>query len=200
MISKSERLIHFLKKEGGLASYSHIINAGFDRSDLKILLRLKQIQKIDRALYRLTVSPSLSNPDLVMVSMRSPEGVICLVSALVFHEATSEIPGFVDMAIPKGHYAHKINYPPVHYYRFSEETWKAGIIEQKIDGHCIKVYNLAKTVADCFKFRNKIGIHIARDALKTAVLEKGVSPKEMMFYADICRVANILKPLLETIL
>ncbi len=200
MISKRERLINFFKKRRGLATYSDIIHTGFNKSDLKVLLHLKQIQKIDRALYKLTMSTSLSNPDLIMVSMKSPKGVICLLSALAFHEVTSEIPRLIDLAIPQGNHANKINYPPVHYYHFSKETWNAGIVEQEIDGYKVKVYNVAKTVADCFKFRNKIGINIARDALKTAVLEKGISPKEIMFYADICRVANIIKPLLETIL
>jgi hypothetical protein len=106
----------------------------------------------------------------------------------------------VDIAIRRGTHADKIKYPPVRFYRFAPETWEAGIDDYEIEGHKIRVYNLAKTVADCFKFRNKIGINIARDALKEAVLEKGISPKEIMFFAKICRVDNIVKSILEAIL
>ena len=82
----------------------------------------------------------------------------------------------------------------------SQNTWEAGIEEHKIEGHPVKIYNLAKTVADCFKFRNKIGADIPRHALKTALSEKKVSPKDIMHYAKICRVSNIIKPILESIL
>ena len=197
MVSIDSKLINFLKKKGGLASYAEIIDAGFHKAILKTVLNSGQIQKIDRGLYRLSDGSTLSSPDLVAVSIKIPKGIVCLLSALAFHEATNEIPHYVDIAIPRGAHANKMKYPPVRFYRFASNTWKAGIEEHEIEGHKIKVYNLAKTIADCFKFRNRIGADVARDALKVAVTEKGIKLKDIIQYAKICRVDSIVKPILE---
>jgi len=200
MSKKEKEFIEFLKKRGGIVSYKEIIKAGFNKAFLKDNLNSGRIQKVDRALYRLSDGITLSNPDLVAVSIKVSKGVICLLSALAFHEATSEIPHHVNIAIPRGTWANKINYPPVKFYHFSSKAWKAGIEKFEIEGYQIKVYSLAKTIADCFKFRNKIGMDVAREALKIAITEKGVQPKEIMQYAEICRVDNIIKPILEAML
>lgn len=200
MGSKETELINFLKKKGGLASYAEITGTGFNKALLKTSLNSGRIHKVDRGLYRLFDSLSLSNPDLVAVSIKVPKGVVCLLSALAFHEATNEIPHYVDIAIPRGAHANKIKYPPVKFYRFAPRIWKTGIEEYEIEGHKIKVYSLSKTIADCFKFRNKIGMDVARNALKVAVTEKSIKPKEIMQYSKICRVDNIIKPILEAML
>ena len=200
MSTKEKKFIEFLKKRGGMVSYKEIIKAGFNKAFLKDNLDSGRIQKVDRALYRLSDGFTLSNPDLVAVSIKVSKGVVCLLSALAFHEATSEIPHYVNIAIPRGAYANKINYPPVKFYRFASKAWEAGIEKHEIEEYQIKVYSLAKTIADCFKFRNKIGMDVAREALKIAITEKGVQPKEIMQYAEICRVDNIIKPILEAML
>lgn len=200
MGAKEAELINFLKKRAGLASYAEIIEAGFSKDILKTSLNSARIHKVDRGLYGLSDGSTLSNPDLVAASIKVPKGVVCLLSALAFHEATIEIPRCVDISIPRGTHANRIKYPPVRFYRFSPKTWKDGIEEREIEGHKIRVYNLAKTIADCFKFRNKIGIDVARDALKVAITEKGIKPKEIMHYAKVCRIDNIIKPILEAML
>jgi predicted transcriptional regulator of viral defense system len=200
MSKKEAGLLEFLKKRGGLASYSELSKAGFNKAVLRAGLESNRISRIDRGLYRLSEGGSVSHPDLVAVSIKIPRGVICLLSSLAFFEATNEIPKYVDVAIPRGTHANRINYPPVKFYRFDPKVWEAGIENREIDGRKIKVYNLAKTVADCFKFRNKIGIDIARKALKVAVVEKNIKPGEIMRYAKICRVDSLIKPLLETML
>ena len=200
MTTKEKKFIEFLKKRGGMVSYKEIIKTGFGKAFLKDNLDSGRIQKVDRALYRLSDVFTLSCPDLVAVSIKVSKGVVCLLSALAFHEATSEIPRYINIAIPRGAWANKINYPPVKFYHFSSKAWEAGIEKQKIEGYQIKVYSLAKTIVDCFKFRNKIGMDVAREALKIAITEKGVQPKEIMQYAEICRVDNIIKPILETML
>jgi len=172
MSTKEKKFIEFLKKRGGMVSYKEIIKAGFNKAFLKDNLDSGRIQKVDRALYRLSDGITLSNPDLVAVSIKVSKGVVCLLSALAFHEATSEIPHHVNIAIPRGAYANKINYPPVKFYHFASKAWKAGIEKFEIEGYQIKVYSLAKTITDCFKFRNKIGMNIAREALKIAITEK----------------------------
>lgn len=200
MSNKNKELTDFIREKRGLATYAEIIKAGFNKPLLKAGLNSGRIQKVDRGLYRLSDGFSLSAPDIVAVSIKAPKGVICLLSSLAFHEATNEIPSCVHIAIPRGIHANKIKYPPVKFYRYNPDAWKAGIEEREIDGRKIKVYSLAKTIADCFKFRNKIGMNVARDALKVAVMEKDTKPQEIMQYAKVCRVDHIIKPILETLL
>jgi len=194
---RTQELMSFFQSHGGVARFSAILKAGFHPDSLSALEKEGRVEKIARGLYRVTNYTPGSHPDLVIASLQAPRGVICLLSALSFYEATSEIPRYVDLAIPQSTHANRINYPPVRFYRFAPKTWKAGIEKHEIEGHRIKVYSLAKTIADCFKFRNKIGIDPARDALKVAVTEKGIKPKEIIQYAKICRVDNIVKPILE---
>ncbi len=200
MQRKTQELINFFQSNSGVVRFSAILKAGFHPDSLSTLVKEKKVEKIARGLYRLTNYDIGDHPDVVIVSLQAPRGVICLLSALSFHEATVEIPKYVDIAIPRGTHAYRIKYPPVRFYRFDPKAWKSGIEEHKIEGYKIKVYNLAKTIADCFKFRNKIGINVAREALKIAAAEKNIKLKEIMEYAKICRVDSIIKPILETML
>jgi predicted transcriptional regulator of viral defense system len=200
MQRRAEELIDFFKSNGGLVRFSAILKAGFHPDSLNTLEKEKKVEKVARGLYRLVDYDFGEHPDLVLTSLQAPRGVICLISALSFYEATVEIPKYVDIAIPRGTHAYRIKYPPVRFYRFDFEAWQVGIEEHKIEGYKIKVYNLAKTIADCFKFRNKIGMNVARESLKVAITEKNIKPKEIMQYAKICRVDNIIKPVLEAML
>jgi predicted transcriptional regulator of viral defense system len=200
MHTKQQNLINFFKSNSGVARLSAIRNAGFHSDSLSILEKKNKVEKIARGIYRLIDYAPTSYFDLISASLQAPRGVVCLLSALSFHEATVEVPKFVDIAIPNNTRAYRIKYPPVKFYHFSHESWKAGIEEKKIDHYTVKIYNLAKTIADCCKFRNKIGMNVVREALKIAITEKNVSPQEIMHYSKICRVANIIKPILETTL
>lgn len=200
MQEKTQKIINYFQNHGGVARFSSILKAGFHPDVLTALDKEGKVEKIARGLYRLTGYTLGSHPDLVTASLQAPRGVICLLSALAFHEVTNEIPRSVDIAIPSGTRANKIKYPPVRFYRFSPKAWEAGIENREIEGHKVRVYNLAKTIVDCFKFRNKIGMDVAREALKTAVVEKNIKPKEIMQYAKICRVDRVIKPILEAML
>jgi len=200
MGKRSEELVNLFKSNSGIVRFSAILKAGFHPDSLKTLEKEKKVEKIARGLYKLTNYDFGEYPDLVIASFQAPRGVICLVSALSFHEATIEIPKYVDIAIPRGTHAYRIKYPPVRFYRFNSKAWEAGVEEHKIEGYKIKVYNLAKTIADCFKFRNKIGMNVARESLKVAIAEKNVMVNEIMQYAKICRVDSIIKPILEAML
>lgn len=197
MQRKTQELINFFKSNGGTVRFSAILKVGFHPDSLNTLVGEKQVEKLARGLYRLTNYSVGEHPDLFTASLQAPRGVICLLSALSFHEATIEIPKYVDIAIPRGTHAYRIKYPPARFYRFDSKSWEAGIEEHKVEGCKIKIYNLAKTIADCFKFRNKIGINVAQEALKVAIAEKNIKPKEIMQYAKICRVDNIIKLILE---
>lgn len=200
MTAKLQNLIDYFKCHNGIVRFADIIQAGFHPDILKAAEKENRIEKMSRGLYRLTDYNYGSHPDLVEASLQAPRGIICLISALAFHEATTEIPKHVDMAIPRKTHANRIQYPPVKFYRFAPEVWTAGVGEYEIEGQKIKVYSLAKTIADCFKFRNKIGANVALDALKFAINEKNIKPKEIMQYAKICRVDGIIKPILEAII
>ncbi len=200
MEKKTDQIIEYFKSYGGIVRFSSIRKAGFHPDLIKKNENKGKIEKIGRGLYKLVGDNIGSHPDCLIASIQTSQGVICLVSALYFYEATNEIPRFVDIAIPTGARANKIEYPPVKFYRFSQSTWKAGVEKHEIEGHTVKIYSLAKTIADCFKFRNKIGINVAREALKVAINEKHVKPKDIMKYAKICRVDRIIKPILETMI
>lgn len=198
--TKNKALISLFEKNGGILRFSTIIKAGFHSDTLVALEKKGVVQKTGRGIYCLTKHSIGSYPDLVMASIQAPRGVICLVSALAFHEATNEIPKSVDIAIPRRSHANRIKYPPVRIYQFSQPAWQVGIEEHDIGGHKVKVYDLPKTIADCFKYRNKIGIDVAREALKVAVAEMHVKPQEIMKYAKICRVEKVIKPILEALI
>lgn len=200
MKAKRNKIEAYLQSHGGVARFSSILRAGFHPDALKNLEKENKIEKVGKGLYRLTSYTLGSHPDYLLSSLQASKGIICLVSALYFHKATTEIPRVIDIAIPSGARANRIKYPPVKFYRFSPKAWEAGIEKYEIAGHEVRIYSLAKTIADCFKFRNKIGTDVASDAVKVAVTEKGVKPKEIMYYAKICRVDRIIKPILEAIL
>ena len=161
---RTQELIHYFRKHGGVLRFTDILKAGFHPDSLTAIEKKGKVEKIARGLYRIVDYKPGSHPDLVIASLQAPKGAICLISALSFHEATSEIPRHVDIAIPQGTHANRIKYPPVKFYRFAPKAWEAGLEEHEIGGYKIRVYNLAKTIVDCFKFRNRIGINIAREA------------------------------------
>ena len=200
MKTNPQQLVNFIKRQNGIASFSDILKAGFHPDSINILTKKNQIEKIARGFYKLYGNNIGMHPDIVTASLQAPRGVICLLSALFFHEATVEIPKYVDIAIPKGAHANRIKYPPVLFYHFDIKTWEPGIEEYRLEGQAVRIYNLAKTIADCFKFRNKIGINVARESLKIAISEKKIKSIEIMEYAKICRVDKVIKPILEAML
>ena len=200
MIVNTIKLKEYIESNGGIARFSDILRAGFHPDAIKKLEKNRIINRIACGLYGIKDMIYDSNDDLINVSKQVPKGVICLISALAYHEATVEIPGHIDVAIPKNSRANKIEYPPVKFYRISEKAWSSGIEIHEKQGNKIKIYSLAKTIADCFKFRNRIGMDVAVAALKTGILEKKVNPSEVMKYAKICRVDRIVKPMIEAII
>lgn len=200
MDNRQEHLIEFIRKKGGFVNTSDLINAGFYKALIGEALNSGRIERLSRGVYSLVDILDIQHPDLVTVSVLVPRGVICLISALSFHEVTDEIPHCIDVAILTQTRAKEIKNIPVRYYRFSKKNWEAGIEEHDIDGHKIRVYSLAKTIADCFRFRNQIGMDVARSALKNALKQKKASHREIMKYAAIGRVTKVIKPILETLL
>ena len=158
------------------------------------------VERIDRGLYRLSDLPPLGNPDLVPVALKAPEGVICLISALVFHEITTQIPHEVSLALRRGAEPPRLEHPPIRVYWFTGTSFTEGIENYEVDGTRVRVYCPEKTLADCFKYRNKIGLDITIEGLRL-YREKGpLKVDEIMKYAKVCRVEKIMRPYLEAIL
>ncbi|MDP2975921.1 MAG: hypothetical protein Q8N45_06860 [Anaerolineales bacterium] len=144
--------------------------------------------------------PPLSNPDLVQVAMRVPAGVVCLISALAFHNLTTQIPHKVYMALPTDVKKPRIDYPPIEVIWLSEKTYSSGMEEHTIEGVKVRIYNREKTVADCFRFRNKIGQDIALEALKDYLRRPDRNIEHLLNYARINRVHNVMMPYLKAAL
>ena len=144
------KAIQAFKSKGGILKISEAIKLGINPKTVYVLLERGIIEKINRGLYKLSGTPQLSNPDLVIAAKKIPDAVVCLISALHYHKITTQIPHFIDLALPHGHHQPKIDYPPVRIFRFSESSYKAGAKIYKNDGIDIKIYDPAKTIVDCF--------------------------------------------------
>ena len=137
---------------------------------------------------------------MVTVATRIPLGVVCLISALSFHELTTQIPHEVHVALPRGAEEPRLEYPPIRTYRFSGEAFTEGIEIHELDGVSVRIYNPEKTLADCFKFRNKIGLDTAVEAVRFYRERMPLKVNDLIDYASICRVKKIIRPYLEAIL
>lgn len=186
-----------IRQSGGVIKTSDALQAGIHPRTLYQLRDTGDLEQMSRGIYRLTEIEPVSNPDFVIVATRIPNSVICLISALSFHEITTQIPHEISLAIPKESKPSMMEYPPVQFYKFSKESFLAGIEEYQIDGVTVKVYSPEKTLADCFKFRNKIGMDIVLEALKLYKSRKKFDHKKILEYAKICRVDKIVRPYLE---
>lgn len=185
---------------GGQLKMSDAIKHGITRYMFYSLRDKGIIEQISRGLYRLANLPPLGNQDLVAVSLRAPNAVICLISALSYHELTTQIPRVISVAVPRGTHPPLIDYPPTQVHCFSGAAYQSGIEEHIIDKISIKVYSPEKTLVDCFKYRNKIGMDIVLEAIKFYRARKQFNAKKILQYAKICRVERAITPYLETII
>lgn len=183
---------------GGVMRTSELLKLGVHPRTLYQMRENGEVVELSRGVYRLAELPELENSDLVAVAKRVPSGVICLVSALSFHALTSEIPHEVYLAIPRGKEKPRLDYPPTRVFNFSPESFSAGVEELDLDGNLIKVFSPEKTIADCFKFRNKIGLDVAIEALKMCLAKNG-SRQKILEMARVCRVEKVIRPYLEAI-
>jgi predicted transcriptional regulator of viral defense system len=158
------------------------------------------LEKEARGLYRLADLPPLSHPDLVQIAMRVPKAVFCLISALDFHQLTTQIPYKVYIAIPRETKAPRIEYPPLDIIYLSKKPYSAGVEQRLLDGVPVRIYNREKTVADCFKFRKKIGLDIALEALKDYLRQPKRDIEGLLKFARINRVEKIIGPYLRALL
>jgi predicted transcriptional regulator of viral defense system len=204
MLAKTTRRLEeartVFRRHGGMMRMAEAVGAGIHRRALYALRDSGALEQLSRGLYRLADAPSLRNPDLVTVARRVPRGVICLVSALAFHELTTQVPHEVYLAVPRASECPRIDYPPVRVFRFGPGPFAAGVEEHKINGVAVRIYSPEKTLADCFKYRNKIGLDTAVEALRRYRDRRKVNVEAVLRYAQVCRVSNVMRPYLEAVL
>ncbi|MBI3188137.1 MAG: type IV toxin-antitoxin system AbiEi family antitoxin domain-containing protein [Gammaproteobacteria bacterium] len=194
----NQRVLDLARQKGMLRPVD-LQNAGIPRIILSRLMASGQLEKIGRGLYRLPDVQTSEYEMLATIATRVPQAVFCLLSALQFHELTTQLPRQIWIAMPRGSHIPKIDYPPIKMIQFSGEAYAEGIEVYERDQVKLRVYSVAKTVADCFKHRNKIGLDVAIEALRDARAGKKASANDLWRYAKVCRVTNVMRPYLEVI-
>jgi predicted transcriptional regulator of viral defense system len=194
-----ERHIQSLLRRAGTARSQELVAAGTTRSQLSRMVATGQLQRVARGLYALPDYESGEHGALVTVAKRAPGVLICLLTALRIHDLTTQAPFEIWIAIGNKEYPPRLDYPPLRTVRFSEAALKAGVETRRVDGAQVRVTSVAKTIADCFKFRNKIGLDVALEALREARRAKKASADELWRYAKVDRVTNVMRPYLEAV-
>jgi predicted transcriptional regulator of viral defense system len=188
-------------QHGGMLRTTEALEFGIHPRTLYALRDSGKIERVARGIYRLSDKPPLSSPDFVTVSIRIPQAVICLISALAHHGLTTQVPHAIDLALPSHARVPGIEGIPLRAFWYSEPSFSAGVNVIALDGVPVRIYSPEKTLADCFKYRNKIGLDVAVEALR-AWRQRASKPdfKALDRFAQIDRVQRVIRPYIEAIL
>ena len=198
MDTAANKLIDLVRNQG-LIRPRDLAPLGIPRVSLTRAVRRGELERIGRGLYGLPGRPVSAHGSLAEVARRVPKGVVCLLSALRFHGLTTQAPFEVWLAIENKSIAPKLDYPPLRIVRFSGAALTEGVEEHAVDGVTVRMTGVAKTVADCFKYRNKIGLDVALEALREAWRGKRMTSDDLWHYAKVCRVANVMRPYMDSL-
>lgn len=188
-----------LAKIKGIISAEDVEATSVSRNYLYQMCKEGLLKKIATGLYTLPEAPVTENSSLAEVAKRLPGAVVCLISALSFYGVTTQLPHEIWLTIPRGSWRPEINYPPINLRYVSEPAYSFGIQEHFVNGVAVKIYSPAKTVADCFKFRNKVGLDVAIEALRETWHSRKVTMDELVEAAEVDRVSKIMRPYMEAI-
>ena len=194
----TQHVLQLVRQKGWLRA-SDLAGVGVPRVVLTRMTASGQLERAARGLYRLPDTLGSEHEGLTTIAAKVPQAVICLLSALQFHGLTTQLPRQVWIAMPRGSHTPRIDHPPIRMVQFTGEAYSEGIGIHLRDQVPLRVYSVAKTVADCFKHRNKIGLDVALEALKDAREQKKASADDLWRYAKVCRVANVMRPYLEAL-
>ena len=189
----------FKERQGTLRTFE-ALRAGIHPRTLYALRDRGEIEQIARGLFRLAELPPPGEPDLLTVAKKVSQAVFCLLTALAFHRLTTQVPHAVEVALPRTARVPCLDHPPIKVFRFSRESLNAGIETHTLDGVSIRVYCREKTLADVFKYRNKVGLDVALEALRAYRSQPKQDFQAVLKYARICRVENVIRPYLEATL
>ena len=195
-----QNAITLFRQHSGTLRTAEALRLGIHPRTLYAMRDSGLLEQLSRGLYRLAELPPLSNPDLVTVALKVPQAVICLISALAFHELTTQIPHAVDVALHNRAERPRLDYPPLRIFWFSGPAWSEGVETHQVDDIPVRIYGPEKSVADSFKYRRKIGLDVALEALKLYRQHPGFDVSKLLHYARICRVEKVMKPYLEALL
>ena len=193
-----ERTLKLARRRQGVTA-RELAAAGIHRQVLSRLVAAGEVERIARGIYRLSEYPITEHHGLAVASTAVPHGVVCLLSALQFHGIGMQLPSEVWIAIDRRARRPALKYPPLHIVRYSGKALTDGIETHQLEGQPVRVYNVAKTLADCFKYRNKIGLDVALEALREAWRARRFKMAELDRYAGICRVQRVMRPYLEVV-
>jgi len=188
------------EKHSGILRASEAIRLGVPEHIVYEMVQKGELARETRGVYRLADSDPLGNPDLVQVSLLVPKAVICLISALYFYDLTTQIPHSVYIALPQNSPRPRLKYPPLEVFWVTNYLHSVGVDVHVLDGVKVKIYNREKTVADCFKFRNRVGEDVALEALKDYIRQPKLDVHKLLEYAKIDRVEKLMIPYLKSLL
>jgi predicted transcriptional regulator of viral defense system len=195
----TEELLKFAR-ERGVVRARELTRLGIPRIYLTRLVKNGQLHRVSRGIYAAADSDPTTNRTLAEACKRIPKGVVCLLSALRFHDLTTQLPSEIWMAIDRKAWHPKEHALPIRIIRFSGKALSEGVETHNVEGVPVRVYCVAKTIADCFKYRNKIGLDVAIEALRDAWRKRKCTMDELWHFSRICRVTNVLRPYLESII
>jgi predicted transcriptional regulator of viral defense system len=195
-VSRIEKIISLIQKSG-IIRPRDLDKYGMPREYLRRLCDRGVLVRQARGIYTLKDAEITEHHSLAQASKRAPKGVICLLSALRFHRLTTQSPFEIWMAIDRKARLPKVEGVPLHLVRFSGRALTEGVERHRVEKVDVSVYCPAKTVADCFKYRNKIGLDVALEALRECRRERRCTMDDLWHFAKVCRVANIMRPYLE---
>lgn len=195
----AQREVLRLARRKALLRARDLARSGVPTVTLSRLVRAGKLERVARGVYSLPGRAPGEHRSLAEVAIRVPRGVVCLLSALRVHEIGTQAPFEVWLAIPHRMVPPKLEQPQLRIVRMSGDALSQGIQKVRVDGVPVPVFNAAKTVADCFKYRNKIGLDVALEALREVRRGRKATMDELWRYAGVCRVANVMRPYLESV-
>jgi predicted transcriptional regulator of viral defense system len=193
-----ERTLKLARRRQGVTA-RELTEAGIHTQVLSRLVAGGELERIARGLYRLPERAVTENHGLAIAAAAVPHGVMCLLSALQYHGIGTQLPFEVWMAIDRRARRPALRYPPLRIVRYTGAALTEGAESHQVEGREVRVYNVAKTIADCFKYRNKIGLDVALEALREAWRARRFKMDELERYAAICRVQRVMRPYLEAL-
>jgi len=195
-----DKVIQLFKDHFGYAYLKDLKQKGVHTDTVRKLVQEYIIEKVKPGLYKLVDMPILANQGMIDICMCMSKAIVCLHSALSYHELTTVIPEQVMIALPREEKPSKIDYPPVQVFYFSETNYKSGIKENKTSSGIFKIYDIEKTIIDCFRYRNKLGIDVAKEGLKNYLKKSDYDLTKLIQHSKSGRMYKIIRPYLEAII
>lgn len=192
-------LVLRLARRRGSITRREVAQAGVHTQALSRLVQAGALERVARGRYRLPDAPITENHGLALVAASVPTAVVCLVSALRFHEVGTQLPHEVWIALDRRTRRPALTWPRLRVHRFSGKALTEGIETHQIEGESVKVYCVAKTLADVFKYRNKVGLDVALEALREAWRARQFTMDDIHRYARLCRVERVMRPYLDAL-